>query len=72
MIERRRLIAGAVGAWLLVPVRDSAQEGVFLRADEAPRHLFPDATDVTAHVVPSTADLRRHLPACRRACRAEQ
>jgi FMN-binding domain len=61
MIERRRLIAGAVGAWLVVPVRGSAQEGVFLRAEEAPRHLFPDATDVTAHVVPSTADLRRRI-----------
>ena len=63
MISRRRLVGGAVGAWLVRPVRGAAQEGVFLRAEDAPRHLFPDATDVRGRVVPATPALQARVRA---------
>lgn len=48
MISRRRFLGGATGAWLVLgPAGLAAQEGVFLKPEEAPRHLFPDATEVT-------------------------
>ena len=37
------------------------QEGVFLRTEEAPRHLFPDAVEVSGHTVPATPDLQRRI-----------
>jgi FMN-binding domain len=47
MISRRRFLGSAAGAWLVLsPAGLAAQEGVFLKPEEAPRHLFPDATDV--------------------------
>jgi hypothetical protein len=59
MITRRRLLHGASGAWLvLVADVASGQEGVFLRAEEAPRQLFPDGTDVAERTVPATPVLR--------------
>jgi hypothetical protein len=63
MVSRRRVIVGAVGAWLVLPAAGTAQaqEGVFLRPDEAPRHLFPDAVEVTGRTVPATPDLLRRI-----------
>jgi Na+-translocating ferredoxin:NAD+ oxidoreductase RnfG subunit len=58
MISRRRLVAGAMGAWLVLPAAGAAQEGVFLRAEDAPRHLFPDATAVSGRIVPATPELQ--------------
>ena len=62
MITRRRLLGGAAGAWLVVrpgPVR--GQEGVFLRAEEAPRQLFPDAQDVSERTIAATAVLQGRI-----------
>jgi len=48
VISRRRFLGGAAGAWLVLgPAGLAAQEGVFLKPEEAPRHLFPEATEVT-------------------------
>lgn len=63
MLSRRRLLGGAVGAWLVLPAAGAAQEGVFLRAEAAPRHLFPDATAVSGRVVPATPALQGRVRA---------
>jgi H+/Na+-translocating ferredoxin:NAD+ oxidoreductase subunit G len=46
---------------VLRPASAAAQEGVFLRAEDAPGHLFPDGTDVRDRTVPATEDLRRRV-----------
>jgi hypothetical protein len=62
MISRRRLMGGATGAWLLLPAAGAeAQEGVFMPAADAPRHLFPDASAVSERTVMATADLQRRV-----------
>jgi Na+-translocating ferredoxin:NAD+ oxidoreductase RnfG subunit len=62
MLSRRRFVAGAAGAWLVVmPSSASAQEGVFLRPEEAPRHLFPDASDVKDQTVAATPLLQQRV-----------
>jgi hypothetical protein len=60
MLSRRALLrSAAAGPWLVFSARSAAgQEGVFLRPEEAPRQLFPDASDVQERVVPASPDLR--------------
>jgi hypothetical protein len=64
VISRRRFV-GAVAGGLLVlrPATVRGQEGVFLRVEEAPRHLFPDLSDVVERIVPSTPDLQGRMRA---------
>ena len=62
MLSRRRFLAGATGAILVTGAAGvSAQEGVFLDAAEAPRHLFPEADGVTERTIVSTAALRQRV-----------
>jgi hypothetical protein len=64
MISRRRFVGAAAGG-LLVLRSDAtnAQEGVFLRAEDAPRALFPDASDVSEGAVLSTPALQAKIRA---------
>ncbi len=55
------LIAAAGSVCLTTPTR--AQEGVFLREDQAPQAVFPDATTFTREVVVATPELRDRLRA---------
>lgn len=43
------------------PARLSAQEGVFLKAEDASRHLFPGAGDVTEQTMNGTSSLRQRM-----------
>ena len=62
MISRRRFMGGAAGAWLVLgPAGLSAQEGVFLKPEEAPRQLFPDATDVIDRVEIATPPVQQRI-----------
>ncbi len=62
VISRRRFITTASGGVLLFrPACPAAQEGVFLRPDEAPRYLFPEVPDVTDRVVISTPELQGRI-----------
>jgi len=62
MITRRRFLHGATGAWLvLVPGVAAGQEGVFLRAEEAARQLFPDGAEVAERTVDATPALRQRV-----------
>ena len=62
VISRRRFIAGAAGGLLVVgPRRLRAQEGLFLDADAAPRHLFRGATAVTLRTAGATPALRERI-----------
>jgi len=63
MISRRRFVTGAAAGAVLVlrPQRLSAQEGVFMKSEEAPRQLFPDASEVTARTVVATPALQRRI-----------
>ena len=62
MISRRRFIAAAAGRLLIIgPAGLAAQEGVFLKAEDAPRQLFPAATDVVERRVVSTPELQRRI-----------
>jgi len=63
MISRRRF-AGAAGAWLIMgSAGAAAQEGVFLRAEESPRLLFPEATDTEERSVAGTPDVQQKVRA---------
>ncbi len=55
------LLSLAVSAGLVAPTR--AQEGVFLREDQAPQAVFPDATSFAREVVIATPELRDRLRA---------
>ena len=62
MLSRRRFLGGATGAWLVLgPAGLSAQEGVFLTADEASRQLFPDAESIAPRVMPATPALQQRI-----------
>lgn len=64
MLSRRRFVGVAAGGFLVLrPGWSGAQEGVFLSAEESPRHLFPDASAVTARTVASTSELRGQMQA---------
>ena len=49
-------------AWFILllanPLLAGAQEGIFLKEDEAPKAVFPDATSFSRKVIPSSAELR--------------
>lgn len=59
---RRRFLAAA-GLVVVWPEVLAAQEGVFLRAEDAPRALFPDGDAVVERRVPATAELRGRVQA---------
>jgi FMN-binding domain len=62
VISRRRFLGGTAGGILrLVPATARAQEGVFLRPDEAARQLFPDASEIVERRVTATPDLQRRV-----------
>lgn len=62
MLSRRRFVAGTAGGLLvLVPGALGAQEGIFMRPDEAPRQLFPDAPETTEQTVGSDAALQQRI-----------
>ncbi len=62
MISRRRFLGGAAGAWLVLgPGGLAAQEGVFLKPEEAPRHLFPEATSVTERTEVATPVMQHKI-----------
>src|SRR5262249_8170178 len=62
MISRRRFLGGAAGAWLVLgPAGLAAQEGVFLKPEEAPRHLFPEATSVTERTEVATPVMQHRI-----------
>jgi hypothetical protein len=64
MISRRRFLGGAAGAWLIMrPAGVTAQEGVFLQAEEAPRQLFPEATDTVERAAAGTPELHQRVRA---------
>ena len=45
-------------ASLGTPLLASAQEGIFLKEEEAPKAVFPDATAFLRQVIPATAELK--------------
>jgi len=64
MLSRRRFLGGAGGAWLIMGAASAtAQEGVFLQPEEAPRQLFPGGGQVVERVVAVTPDLQRRVVA---------
>ena len=48
-------------SWLKIPLLTAAQEGIFLKEDEAPKAVFPDAMVFDRQVVRSTEDLREKI-----------
>lgn len=44
--------------WVVHPLPVFAQEGIFLKEEEAPKAVFPDATSFSRNVIPSSADLK--------------
>ena len=46
---------------LRTPLLVSAQEGIFLKEDEAPKAVFPDATSFSRRVIPSTPELKDRI-----------
>lgn len=46
---------------LALPLLALGQEGVFLKEEEAPKAVFPDATAFERRVIPSTAELREKI-----------
>ena len=43
------------------PLLASAQEGIFLKEEEAPKAVFPDATSFLRKVIPSTPELKEKI-----------
>jgi Na+-transporting NADH:ubiquinone oxidoreductase subunit C len=64
-ISRRRFLAstgGLAGGLLVIgPAGVAAQEGVFMRVEDAPRALFPDAGGASERTVVATAELRAQI-----------
>jgi hypothetical protein len=44
-----------------IPMRASAQEGIFLKEEEAPKAVFPDADSFGRKVIPTTAELKEKI-----------
>jgi FMN-binding protein len=64
VISRRRFLGAAAGGCVLLRGgRARAQEGVFMRGEDAPRALFPEATAVSERAVPSTPELQSRVRA---------
>jgi len=61
MISRRRFVAVASGLLVVRPRPGFAQEGTFLRPEDAPRQLFPDMTAATERSVASTPPLQARI-----------
>jgi hypothetical protein len=61
-VSRRRFLGGVTGAWLVAaPGGLAAQEGVFMRPEDAPRQLFPGVSDVTEQTIASSPPLQRKI-----------
>ena len=61
-LSRRRFLGGVTGAWLVAaPGRLGAQEGVFMRAEESPRHLFPGAAEISERTVVASPALQQQI-----------
>jgi hypothetical protein len=64
IVSRRRFLSAAAGGLLVLrPSAPAAQEGVFLRAEDAPRHLFPEPSALAERTVVSTPELRNRIRA---------
>jgi hypothetical protein len=67
LLSRRRFLTGtgglAGGLLVLAPAGVAAQEAVFMRAEDAPAALFPDASAVADRRVVATAELRTRIRA---------
>jgi len=65
MLSRRWFVRGAAAGGLLALRAGSAraQEGQFLRAEDAPRQLFPETSEVSEHTVPSSPALQSRVRA---------
>ena len=62
MISRRRFVGTAAGALLVLrPGVGRAQEGLFLKPEDAPRQLFPDLSDVSERVIAVTPALQARI-----------
>jgi hypothetical protein len=62
MISRRQFLGGTTsGVLIFRPARLGAQEGGFLRPEEAPRQLFPDAAEIVERTVGSTPALQQRV-----------
>ena len=63
MLSRRRFLTSFLTPALLALTPDllTAQEGVFLTEDEAPRAVFPEGTHFEKKVIPSTEALREKM-----------
>lgn len=64
-ISRRQFLGWTTSGVLIfrTAAEVGAQEGAFLRAEEAPRQLFPDAAEVAERTVELTPDLRQRIRA---------
>ena len=64
MISRRRFVGAAAGTLLVLRSgRGRAQEGTFLKAEEAPRQLFADVSEVNERSIPLTSALQGRIVA---------
>jgi hypothetical protein len=62
MMSRRRFVGAATSGLLVLRAQAGrAQEGVFLKPEDSPRALFPDASDVTEQDVMSTPALQGQI-----------
>ncbi len=63
MLSRRRFLTSFLTPALLALAPDllSAQEGIFLGEDEAPRAVFPEGTHFEKKIIPSTEALREKM-----------
>jgi hypothetical protein len=63
MISRRRFVVASGALLVLRPGRGRAQEGTFLKAEEAPRQLFADVSEVNERSIPLTTALQARIVA---------
>jgi hypothetical protein len=57
-LARKWLLWGCLAYSLGSPLLASAQEGIFLKEEEAPKAVFPEASSFLRKVIPSTTELR--------------
>jgi transcriptional regulator of nitric oxide reductase len=64
MLSRRRFVGVAAGALLVVrPGVGRAQEGAFLKPEDAPRHLFAEVSEVAERSIATSSVLRARIVA---------